>query len=600
MHKLSLNIFVLILGVNIMALEMIALRLMTFQFGGGVTTTALVVAVVLVALTLGALYSSKYKEVDKSLNRFFIFLRFASFYILLTNLCFRDSIMNYVGTLQLDLFFEELFLTILLFSFPSFVFGQTVPLVISFDSIKLGVQKSASKIIVISTIGSVIGTLFTPYYLLPVLGEDYSILLISVSIILATYIVSRKKIDLILLFVFCLIGFFFIKGQSVDQNKFVINTKLNRILVEKNDGKFKLSTSYSRADTYVDINNILKNVWALTYLSPALTIKPKSILILGSAGGVNLLQIKQVFPDSEITAVEIDEGIVKISSEYIGKSITENVDTHFVDARLFLQRVKTKYDYIIVDIYKNASVPEQCVTKEFYQLVHDRLTPNGIVNINTNVSEFYFSSFASDDLRSIRKLKSTLFAAGFKNQFYNKVAVQLFASKDSKMINLELLRSDEFLKNFPPEMQTIAKASYFMTYHVPKEHYTAEVLTDNYGLNYNFSDYRNVLKLIKEFNKIGTDEYMKISETMYTDRFNRKNVNYLQSWKTQGEFFNRQDQLKYFVEDSENYYDKVEEKNLGFNTLIQYNNLLHSFRRGHFERIENAVTYLNKSSKISL
>jgi spermidine synthase len=58
------------------------------------------------------------------------------------------------------------------------------------------------------------------------------------------------------------------------------------------------------------------------------------------------------------------------------------------DARPFLrQQSDSRWDAILVDAYRQPYVPFYLVTKEFFQLVRDRLTPGGVVVINVGHPE---------------------------------------------------------------------------------------------------------------------------------------------------------------------------------------------------------------------
>src|SRR5262249_11514070 len=56
------------------------------------------------------------------------------------------------------------------------------------------------------------------------------------------------------------------------------------------------------------------------------------------------------------------------------------------DGRLFLRRNTTKHDLILLDAYVQgrygSSIPQHLATKEFFQLVNDHLTTNGVIAYN--------------------------------------------------------------------------------------------------------------------------------------------------------------------------------------------------------------------------
>jgi spermidine synthase len=577
-----------------MSLEMIGLRLMTFHFGGGVNSSAILITIVLSAISIGAMFASRYKTSIEVLSKYAIYLRSASLYILITHLLLKSHLLELTHSLSVGPVLRELFLSSVLYFVPCFIWGQALPLIISLNSKLESINKSASTIIVVSTIGSILGTLITPYFLLPKLGEAYSILLICVSSIFVIFLCLRNKLDMIILCLIVLTGGSYINGVVKKQKKTVYDTPLNRIEIEENNTSILFRTSY-RTDTFIDTSNIMNNFWTLSYLAPALTINPKEILILGVAGGVNLLQARKIFPESKITAVEIDEEIVKISDNYLGGKVSESADIFYEDARLFLKKTSKKYDYIIIDIYKNGFIPEHCISKEFFELVYNRLSSNGIVNINSNLSEFYFDSRASGKLRSIRHLKSTLRAAGFEKQYFNKLVTQLIGFKNKKdKNNLNKIIENSNNQAYPHEFRVIANASYYLSYLVPKEHFEYDVIYDDTGISYDFSHFENVYQIISGFEKTSNNSVVKISEAIIEKKNNKKGIDYNKFWVNQSQLVKRKNELKYFIEDTSKTYPLQRGETDKHKVLLAYNNLMYQFRNGDLNGLQKTVSVLNK------
>ena len=59
-----------------------------------------------------------------------------------------------------------------------------------------------------------------------------------------------------------------------------------------------------------------------------------------------------------------------------------NIKTHAADARPWLEAQTRKYDAILVDAYRQPYIPFYLATREFFDLVEDRLAPGGTVSIN--------------------------------------------------------------------------------------------------------------------------------------------------------------------------------------------------------------------------
>ena len=63
---------------------------------------------------------------------------------------------------------------------------------------------------------------------------------------------------------------------------------------------------------------------------------------------------------------------------------TDHVRYRAGDGRVFLNRSKETYDLILLDAYRGGFVPFHLLTREFYELVKQRLTPGGAVASNVH------------------------------------------------------------------------------------------------------------------------------------------------------------------------------------------------------------------------
>ncbi|MCL1886156.1 MAG: fused MFS/spermidine synthase, partial [Dehalococcoidia bacterium] len=114
--------------------------------------------------------------------------------------------------------------------------------------------------------------------------------------------------------------------------------------------------------------------------------KDKKVLILGLAMGTYCELVYSYFgTDVEIIGVEIDKKIVDLArGEYF--ALSENVKAVVTDGRAFLAYNNSeKYDVIIVDAYQDITIPFYMCTSEFFTLVREHLTDDGIMVINLNM-----------------------------------------------------------------------------------------------------------------------------------------------------------------------------------------------------------------------
>jgi spermidine synthase len=118
------------------------------------------------------------------------------------------------------------------------------------------------------------------------------------------------------------------------------------------------------------------------------------VAILGNAAGTTARALGHYFPATLIDGVEIDGEITEAGRELFDLR-APRLRTHTADARPWLRRADDRYDAILIDAYRQPYIPFYLATKEFFQLVRDRLAPGGLVIINVGHPEH------SDDLEEV-------------------------------------------------------------------------------------------------------------------------------------------------------------------------------------------------------
>ena len=103
---------------------------------------------------------------------------------------------------------------------------------------------------------------------------------------------------------------------------------------------------------------------------------------------------RALLPAHGVDAVEIDPELT--GSAAAGSTCANpRLSVHHEDARPYLRRTDARYDVIVVDAYRQPYIPFYLVTREFFELVRDRLNPGGVVLVNIGHPE------GEDDLEKV-------------------------------------------------------------------------------------------------------------------------------------------------------------------------------------------------------
>jgi predicted membrane-bound spermidine synthase len=107
----------------------------------------------------------------------------------------------------------------------------------------------------------------------------------------------------------------------------------------------------------------------------------RSIAIVGLAAGTTARQATAVFGPIPIDGFEIDPKIIAVGRKYFDMN-EPNLNAIAEDGRLGLQESHKRYTVIGVDAYRPPYIPWHLTTREFFQLVYDRLADDGVMVIN--------------------------------------------------------------------------------------------------------------------------------------------------------------------------------------------------------------------------
>jgi spermidine synthase len=120
--------------------------------------------------------------------------------------------------------------------------------------------------------------------------------------------------------------------------------------------------------------------------------KVSSILEIGFGGGRTAWYLHRFLADTPVTSVELDPMVMQLADKYFGIKQEPNFNVVEQDGRLFLTASPRLYDLILIDAYRGPFVPFQLLTKQFYQIVKEHLSGDGVVVQNIEPTTMLFDS----------------------------------------------------------------------------------------------------------------------------------------------------------------------------------------------------------------
>lgn len=387
-----LYITVFITGMAVVAVELTASRLLAPYFGASLFIWTNIIGVVMVALALGYFIGGKIADKDEGrrAKKVLYPLIFATG-ILISLIPFLGKPVFLLGyqaitSGSLSVFLPSLIATLLLLSLPIMLLGMVSPIV---ARCALHSMDNAGKIIgslyAFSTVGSIVGTFLPVLVTIPFLGTRETFYIFGASLIILGAVGMARRQFLVFLIIPVLL--FLVPSTIHSEHRLLYENEspYNYIRVEEGTDKTRYlvtNEGLGMQSLYHPDRVLTGSYWDVPAVLPYMNPAAKNMLIVGSAGSSTARVMGEYFPELKLYGVEIDPLMQKVAEEFFPDS-TRHVEVTISDGRVFLNRTQQKYDFIMIDVYKDELyIPFHLATQEFFATAKNALTPHGILIMN--------------------------------------------------------------------------------------------------------------------------------------------------------------------------------------------------------------------------
>lgn len=384
-----------------MIVELLGTRIIAPFYGASLYVWSSLISVALIALALGYFTGGRWADRARRTGLSLI-IALAALLILLIPWLIRPVLLN-TNALGLR---AGAFISALVLFLPSLTFlGMVGPFAIKLSTTTLeGVGASAGSIYAVSTLGSVVGTLFLGFYLFPIVGSREILIGLGVTLLLlalAAAFYERKYLKFTLalspIVLLAAIGAgLFLKTASADRTDSIIYSggEYFKILsareslygwvrvIDQSAKDLRLLTVDASVIGAGSMSHPGEN--RLTYqdivqLIPRLASSPMNrALLLGLGAGhmVKTLARYGIVTDT----IEINPAVAEAAKRYF--NFTPTGRNIIGDARYQIRRLKGPYDLIIMDCFTGGSEPAYLLTVEALNQLRSLLTNQGILALN--------------------------------------------------------------------------------------------------------------------------------------------------------------------------------------------------------------------------
>ena len=433
-NKIYLYLTEFFAGVSVMAVELGASRLLAPYFSSSQIVWTIIIGTIMIAMALGNLWGGRAADKNPDPDRLYKRLLIAAVWIAAIPLLGKYIILGISGVLILTVNTNFLIIAafcacMVIFVFPLFLLGTVTPSLVKYTVSSLDEGgRTVGALGACNTVGSILGTFLPTFVTIPAVGTAVTFLIFSgVLLVLGLiYFFSAKKkpvlcVVTIVLFLICAV---FGGGGSFafweDTLAYEGESVYNYLQVKDTEKRVVLSTN-----VLFGVQSVKMKTDALTgmYYDTALAAPvmaggdPGSVLILGNGTGTYATQVRKYFPAARVEGVEIDEKITRLAYAFFDMPTDVALTTY--DGRAYLQAVDGVYDVILVDAYQDITIPFQMSSTEFFTLVREHLTENGVMVVNMNMhsdGKGSINEALSDTVASVFPFVYTADVAGNTNR----------------------------------------------------------------------------------------------------------------------------------------------------------------------------------------
>jgi spermidine synthase len=425
LFRIIIYVVAFVSGAIVMSFEMLGSRYLNPYFGNGIYTWAALISTVLAALTAGYFLGGFLADRTVSAAVLGTIVGLASAYLLVLP-SFAGAILGLVLDTVDDVRLGSLYAAFAIMFVPVTLLGVYSPFAIRL--VLRAAQQSGTvsgTVYGISTAGSIVGTLGTTFFLIPVAGtRAITLMLGAAGLCCALLLIALERFPpkrvgpaaaAMLLGALLLPSGRAWAGGPIDESVRAqmlkrgdgriahVETTYNDLFVNKRGSILRLSSRFKGRPDSVESEIDLADADALpvsyTRIMPvALAYLPatKRILMIGLGAGSISTYLARALPDVGIDVIELDPGVISVGKQYFGLRESDRVRFIEGDGRVYLMRHKDRYDIILLDAFRELGVPFHLLTREFYTLVKDHLAPGGVVASNVVANtKLYLATLAT-------------------------------------------------------------------------------------------------------------------------------------------------------------------------------------------------------------
>lgn len=383
-------------GASMMVIEISAARLLSPLFGNSVYTWTALIGVILIAFSVGGYWGGRLADRRAGLDVLGWLLAgvaVLTFFIPAMSTWFGPSFAK-AGLIDGPVMFSLFLLAV-----PGALLGAVSPAAVrlySLTSKDSHIGGAAGTISMLGSLGSFVGTFLSGFFLLGNFGVrsifiGTAVLLLALAII--AFVLTGKGMGQSLRVIGIGLGAGLISAFSApsradgviyEHESYYHRIQVTEEGVSPNRRRLLKLDSTHEGGMNPDTGELIlayQHYWRLAMLQE----RPLTSALFIGAGAFGMPEeVSRTFPEATVDVAELDPKVIETGRLHFKLDEYPRIHAHAGDARHYLRtHDEKKWDLIFGDAYNGMqAIPSHLASREFFQLVSNRLSPEGVYTMN--------------------------------------------------------------------------------------------------------------------------------------------------------------------------------------------------------------------------
>jgi len=432
-----------------MVLELVGSRVLAPYLGTSIFVWTSLIGIILGSLSVGYWWGGKIADKKPDTKSFALIILLSGIAIGFVVLA-KDNILEWIQSIR-DIRLGAVIAASVLFAPASILLGMVSPYAVKLKMHSLGTSgATVGELYAISTIGSIVGTFLTGFFLISWLGNAKILIFLAIILVLTSILACYKdnlktKLFIIALLLLNLFTTNLVAKEMNEKYGFIdADTAYSRFLIYQSKdiktGRPTLNLMGNpreiQSAMFLDKDDDLVFDYTKFYrLGEHFFPNFQSALMIGGGAYSFPKEFIKRYSSSTLDVVEIDPKLTTLAKKYFNLQDNPRMNIFHEDGRTFLNQNTKKYDVVYGDAFRSFyAIPYHLTTRETVQKIYNSLNENGVVLLNV--------------ISSIEGPRSNFLKAEYTT--YQKIFPQVYifpiqdrGSEDTQNIMMVAIKSSE-------------------------------------------------------------------------------------------------------------------------------------------------------------